>query len=218
MIHGADGSVLFYRDFARQLKTDRAIYAIEAPSLSDDQWQIPDSVEELATEYVKAIRAVQPTGPYWIAGYSFGGVAAFEIASQLERAGEKIETIVMYDIPNPALTELNTLTQRVGMHWERKKSEGARMQERALSIVMRSLQSVRDRATFEFTNRLSQLKSNDTDSAIWRHLKTRQKHMHIEEFYVPQMVKGPIRIVSATGNGSKSVSYTHLTLPTTPYV
>jgi len=35
------------------------------------------------------------------------------------------------------------------------------------------------------------------------HLKTRQKHMYIEEFYVPQMVKGPIRIVSATGNGSK---------------
>jgi len=65
------------------------------------------------------------------------------------------------------------------------------MQERALSIVMRSLQSVRDRATFEFTNRLSQLKSDDTDSAIWRHLKTRQKHMYIEEFYVPQMVKGP---------------------------
>lgn len=54
------------------------------------------SIKDLATFYVKQIKTVQKTGPYTIAGYSFGASVAFEMVSVLEAAGEKA-TLVMLD-------------------------------------------------------------------------------------------------------------------------
>ena len=199
LIHGADGSVLFYRDFANRLNTDRTIYAVESPSISEAGWQIPDTVEEVAAEYLKAIRTVQPKGPYWIAGYSFGGVAAFEIARQMEAAGDEIETALLYDIPNPSI-ETGTLT-RIKNFWDRQEDSVAPM--KVAKLTKRTLKAVRDRAKTEIENRIARGKSEESGSAFWRHRKTRERHMQIEESYVPQRLQGPLRVVSATGNGSK---------------
>lgn len=54
------------------------------------------SIIDLAAFYVKHIKQVQPTGPYTIAGYSFGGCVAFEMVSWLEKSGDKA-TLVMLD-------------------------------------------------------------------------------------------------------------------------
>lgn len=54
------------------------------------------SITDLAQFYIKQIKTVQPTGPYTVAGYSFGGCVAFEIISLLERSGNKA-TLVMLD-------------------------------------------------------------------------------------------------------------------------
>lgn len=54
------------------------------------------SIQDLATFYIKQIKTVQPTGPYTIAGYSFGASVAFEMVSFLEKLGEKA-TLVMLD-------------------------------------------------------------------------------------------------------------------------
>ena len=199
LIHGADGSVLFYRDFAKRLNTDRTIYAVESPSISEAGWHIPDTVEEVAAEYLKAIRTVQPRGPYWIAGYSFGGVATFEIARQMEDAGDEIETALLYDIPNPSI-HTGTLT-RIKNFWDRQEDSVAPM--KVAKLTKRTLKAVRDRAKTEIENRIARGKSEESGSAFWRHRKTRERHMQIEESYVPQRLQGPLRVVSATGNGSK---------------
>ena len=47
--------------------------------------------------YKGAIEACQGPGPYWIAGYSFGSMIAFEIAIQLQSAGKKVEKLIMLD-------------------------------------------------------------------------------------------------------------------------
>ena len=201
LIHGADGSVLFYRDFAQRLKTDRTIYAVESPSISESGWAIPDTLEEVAAEYLKAIRTVQPTGPYWIAGYSFGGVAAFEIARQLEDAGDDIETLLLYDIPNPSIASQTGALTRIKKFWQRQEDSGKRM--KVAKLTKRTLEAVRDRAKTEIENRIARGKSDETGSAFWRHTKARERHMLIEESYVPQKLQGPLRLVSATGNGSK---------------
>lgn len=54
------------------------------------------SITDLAAFYIKQIKTIQATGPYTIAGYSFGGCVAFEMVSLLERAGDKA-TLVMLD-------------------------------------------------------------------------------------------------------------------------
>jgi thioesterase domain-containing protein len=58
-------------------------------------------VEEMAAHYVKEIRAVQPVGPYWLGGYCFGGIIAYEMAQQLRRRGEKIAGLVLFNAPSP---------------------------------------------------------------------------------------------------------------------
>ena len=63
LLHGADGAVMFYREFANRLNTQSTIYGLESPLLSDPDFQIPDSVEELAIGYVERIRVLRPQGP-----------------------------------------------------------------------------------------------------------------------------------------------------------
>ena len=59
--------------------------------------RIPATVEKMASEYVMEITTLQPEGPYFIGGYSFGGLLAFEIAHQLESRGRKVALLVLID-------------------------------------------------------------------------------------------------------------------------
>ena len=54
-------------------------------------------VEDMAALYISEIRRVQPHGPYFLGGYSGGGVIAFEMAQQLRRAGEQTAMLVFID-------------------------------------------------------------------------------------------------------------------------
>lgn len=56
-----------------------------------------DTIEGLAARYVQGIRELQPSGPYRVAGYSFGAVLALEIAQQLLASGEEVETLFLLD-------------------------------------------------------------------------------------------------------------------------
>lgn len=47
-------------------------------------------VEDIASQYLQEIRTVQPQGPYFLLGYSFGGVIGYEIAQQLHHQGQKV--------------------------------------------------------------------------------------------------------------------------------
>lgn len=97
MIHPAGGGVYFYRDLARALGPEQPIFGLQSKGQEDGHFLT--TVEEMATEYIKAIRLVQPQGPYQIGGASFGGVVAFEIAQQLRNQGEEIELLALIDTP-----------------------------------------------------------------------------------------------------------------------
>ena len=202
LIHGADGAVMFYRDFANRLETDSAIYGVESPFLSDANHEISGNVEDMASAYLAAMRIVQPGGPYRIAGYSFGGVVAYEIARQLEAAGAEVEFLVLYDIGNPALVKHNGALERLKMFWEQQETEST--STKLLNLTSRLGRAVKDRTAFEVEHRVAKLTSAaGIDSTFWRHKKAREIHMTIEESYVPQEVRCPVGVVVATGNSSK---------------
>ena len=202
LLHGADGAVMFYREFASRLNTQSTIYGLESPLLSDPEFEIPDSVEQLAVGYLQRIRTLQPQGPYRIAGYSFGGVLAYEIVRQLESDGEKVETLIMYDIGNPALLEHNGALERLKLFWEDQEDRST--SEKLFSLTKRISKAIKDRTTVEVEHRVSKLASSTMlESNYWRHKKAREHHMSLEEHYTPEKVACPVRVVSATGNSSK---------------
>jgi amino acid adenylation domain-containing protein len=95
-VHPGGGNVLCYVDLAYHLGDDRPFYALEARGLRDGQ-EPSRSVVEMAARYVEAVREVQPEGPYLLAGWSFGGLAALEMARQLRAAGEEVAFLGMFD-------------------------------------------------------------------------------------------------------------------------
>ncbi len=99
-VHAKGGNVLFYRDLAKHLGEDQPFYGIQARRLGGRQVGHA-TVEEMAEFYIKEMKAIQPVGPYYIGGSSFGGLAAFEIAHQLQRQGEKIALLALFDTGTP---------------------------------------------------------------------------------------------------------------------
>ena len=98
-VHPFGGQVLCYADLARHLGRDQPFYGLMAPDLVRVEEEV--SIEEMASGYVAAVRAVRPRGPYLIGGWSFGGHVAFEMARQLTGAGEPVALLAMLDTPAP---------------------------------------------------------------------------------------------------------------------
>ncbi len=101
-VHSGDGEVLAYALLARKLGADQPSYAIRARGI-DDGAAAHTSVAEMASDYVEEIRRVQPDGPYVLGGFCLGGAVAFEMAGQLDAAGEQVAAIVLIDprFPRP---------------------------------------------------------------------------------------------------------------------
>lgn len=91
---GAGGSPFVYYDLAKQL--DLPFYAFQAHG-ADGQGEPLPTVEEMASAYIDELRRVQPKGAYRIAGYSFGGRVAYEMARQLVAAGEEVSQLIIFD-------------------------------------------------------------------------------------------------------------------------
>ncbi len=99
-VHPSGGNVLCYLELARSLGADQPFYALQAAGVEPGS-QPRETVEEMAAEYVGLVRSVQPSGPYRIGGWSFGGLVAFEAAMRLEAAGERVELVVLIDTVAP---------------------------------------------------------------------------------------------------------------------
>ena len=95
-LHGdAEGGGLHCRKLADALDPEQPFYAVHPPALVDRE--LPTSVEAMAADYVREIRAIQPQGPFRVGGFCNGGVVAFEIARQLAAAGETVEALILLD-------------------------------------------------------------------------------------------------------------------------
>jgi acetoacetyl-CoA synthetase len=94
--HSMSGTLLELWALAREMDCDCAVYGIQGRGLREGE--VPNSrVEDMAADYVEQIRSVQPHGPYALAGFSMGGLIAFEIAQQLLQCGETVELVALLD-------------------------------------------------------------------------------------------------------------------------
>ncbi|MEW5926225.1 MAG: amino acid adenylation domain-containing protein [Gemmatimonadota bacterium] len=102
LVHPVGGNVLAYAALARHLDPRRPVYALRSRGLAEGEAPA-GSLDEMAADYLRALREVQPAGPYRLGGWSMGGVVAWEMARRLEAAGERVETLALVDSHLPAL-------------------------------------------------------------------------------------------------------------------
>ncbi|MDQ3738475.1 MAG: SDR family NAD(P)-dependent oxidoreductase [Actinomycetota bacterium] len=111
LVAGMFGNVLNLRHLAHQVGSDRPFYGVQARGLYGGEAPHED-FGDMARDYLAEIRTVQPHGPYLLGGFSGGGIAAFEMAHQLNDAGEKVGLLVFLDTAlafNPELTVADRL-------------------------------------------------------------------------------------------------------------
>ena len=103
---GAGGTVFYMYYMARYMEPEQPFYGLQASGL-DGQTSAHTSVEAMAAHFLEAIRQVQPRGPYYLGGHSFGAFIAYEMAQRLLRAGEEVGCLILFD------TEASHLVKRL---------------------------------------------------------------------------------------------------------
>jgi thioesterase domain-containing protein len=101
MVHPPGGIVVCYHALAQALGQVRPFYGIRSRGLHGGEIELPARLEDMAAEYVAAVREVQPHGPYLLGGWSGGGLIAVEMAQQLRGAGESIGILALLDTTPP---------------------------------------------------------------------------------------------------------------------
>jgi len=96
IIPGLGGSVVNLPNLAGYLGEDQPVYALQPQGL-DGQRPFHTRIEDMASYCLQEIRRLQPGGPYYLAGYSFGGFVAFEMAHQIHEQGGQIGLLGLLD-------------------------------------------------------------------------------------------------------------------------
>lgn len=96
MIHGIGGNIIGFDALVKRLGPNQPVYALQSQGLDGIRPHLT-TIEEMAAHYISEIRVVQPRGPYYLLGYSFGGLVAFEMAQQLQTSGEEVGLLGMLD-------------------------------------------------------------------------------------------------------------------------
>ena len=185
-VHGIGGTVLRFRDLARYLGNDRALYGLQAKGL-DGKQACAFSVEEMAADYIRDIQQVQPQGPYFLGGYSFGGMVALEMAQQLRAQGEAVALVALLDtFPGRPMSSSELLIKLLRLPLREKISYSIGRARRFATYLQR---------------RLSRQLPPDL-------LKVRQACYLAESRYVPKIYTGRITVFRPSTKSLRSIDDT----------
>jgi len=97
-VHPLSGNALQYLTLANLLGKDQPFYGLQSVDEEENSCQPYLSIEERASRYIHAVRKIQPTCPYFIGGWSFGGYIAYEMAQQLHSQNHEVAGLILLDI------------------------------------------------------------------------------------------------------------------------
>lgn len=189
LIHGGDGGVMFYRAAVSLLDPDQPVYAVEARMLTDASLTSPgDSIGDVANRYLELVRKIQPSGPFRLGGYSFGGVVAYEMAHRLRTQGEDVDHLFLFDTDNPAVSpQYFSRLGRIAARWRIDRAAGLNHARCLASLVRRFGSGLHERRQRQRelaavkTARATGRRAND----MVRPLEVREVNMALMDGYVP---------------------------------
>ena len=124
-VHAVGGDVLFYEQLAKALGPGQPFYAFQSPIVAQ-----PDrrdmTVEEMASLYIKEMRAFFPQGPYLLGAASYGGFVLYEMARQLHEQGVAPAAVIMFDVEVPGSAEYFPTRVKIAKFSSNIRKDGAR--------------------------------------------------------------------------------------------
>lgn len=111
IVHGAGLNVLLFNALAMNLDDEQPVYGLQAKGLNGIDKPL-DNMEEIAANYIAEIVAKNPDGPYALAGYSLGGIIAYEMARQMIEAGRDVKMLAMFDTHITQTTRFDSWVKR----------------------------------------------------------------------------------------------------------
>ncbi|WP_191761493.1 non-ribosomal peptide synthetase [Komarekiella delphini-convector] len=106
-VPGAGGEPFYLYHLGRYLGADQPLYSFQ-PNNINEQLKPATRIKDMASNYIQAMQAVQPQGPYFLGGHSFGGKVAFEMAQQLLHQGHQVALLMIIDTTAPTSNERQT--------------------------------------------------------------------------------------------------------------
>ena len=89
-------SPLVFRELAQHLGPEQPLYSFQGEDQNKEQL-VSLTIEDTAASYIREMREIQPEGPYFLGGFCFGGVIAFEMARQLRAQGQDVALVAILD-------------------------------------------------------------------------------------------------------------------------
>lgn len=150
-VHDIFGQVFNFRALAQHLGSDQPVYGLQLAGL--DGTELPLArYEDMAARYISEIRVLQPSGPYHIGGYSMGGLIAYEMAQQLNDAGETVALLGLFDTfprngPRRSIL-VDWFTQRGNTLSDRRATSVARYLGRGFGSIAQNVRTAISRRLF----------------------------------------------------------------------
>jgi amino acid adenylation domain-containing protein len=135
-VAGVGGNPMNLRHLAAALGKRQPFYALQHRGV-DGVLRPHETVEQMAVEFLADIRRTQPKGPYYLGGFSFGGLAAYDVARLLLQEGEQVGGVVLLDTSSPHVLKWS-FKDRILSHWSNIRSVGpGYIKERAIANARR---------------------------------------------------------------------------------
>jgi amino acid adenylation domain-containing protein len=206
------GSAFYYRALGANIGDDQPAFTLEPRGMTGRPAHT--TLEEMAAYNIEALRTIQPVGPYYLCGLSFGGMVAFEMARQLEAAGERIGLLLMFDAWAPGypqyISQRSTwadivLRVRQAFYTHRENLSVCATAAQKMDYLRRSATRLRQRIRIRFRgNRWRRELDNPASRELPEaYQSVLQAETMAREAYLPGSYNGKIHMLKARVQGEQ---------------
>jgi nonribosomal peptide synthetase DhbF len=187
-IHPVGGHSWSYARLMPYIGSDRPIYGLQARHLTEPEF-LPETVEEVAADYLDQIRKIQPTGPYHLIGWSSGGLIAHAIANLFQQQSEEVALLAILDTYPPVIQQSPVPVTR----------------DQIVPIVLKYLGYIAEDESLTASSLIDSL-NQIGDFPIDAIIETIQNFSSIENSFIPQRYDGDLLLFTAIDSGSSADS------------
>ncbi len=216
VVHGAGGHVMFMQQWQKFFE-GWSLYGLESPGVDGISWP-NGSLKSVVSGYVAALESIPANGPVLLAGYSGGGVYAYEMARQLTHKGKEVELLILIDTYHPAVrSRPHTWSERWAVFsqhplqtlkgiWQRKVSLPFRVYDSRQRFVKRGkrvpfeLRQPILEYSFAKTKASYQPKPYDGPALLVRSLQVIPVYDHVDDHFGWNGLLSDLQIIKVPGN------------------